>query len=68
MGKVEIRTLNNLNDELIDLKKCQIDMLKISISIFTFVSIFLGGLAGVLIVKNLENLPEIPPKIPFFFT
>jgi len=64
--KMAIRTLDQLNDELIDLKSCQIDILKMSIAIFTFVSIFLGGLAGAILKPDL-NFADIDQYILLLF-
>ncbi|MHB2154068.1 hypothetical protein ACX8XN_06690 [Calditrichota bacterium GD2] len=50
------KTIDNLNQEILDLKRCQVDMVKLSIEIFTAVSLFISGIAAAIFgLKFTEN-------------
>ncbi len=56
------RSLDHLNNELLDLKSCQIDMINLSIKLFSYVTIFIVAIFGFvydLFYKNKEPFHNI---------
>ena len=59
------RNIDHLNNELLDLKSCQIDIINLSIKLFSYVSIFIVAVFGFafdLFYKNKEPLHEFPAQ------
>lgn len=64
----ERRTVGDLVKEVMDLKLCQIDIVKISIGLFTFVTSVVGVIIGITIKTNIINqFDNINPMILYIF-
>ncbi len=59
------KTITQLNQEILDLKNCQVDMVKLALKLFTAVSLFISGIATAVVsfrgtdnqlLHNLTNL------------
>ena len=59
------RSLDHLNSELLDLKSCQIDLINLSVRLFSYISIFIVAIFGFafdLFYKNKEQISEFPAQ------